>query len=771
MDSSEEVEPLSSGHVDVSLETALEAASEVTPEPTEAESKPKRPKKPPIGTEERKQYQRDATAKTREKQNKIKAGKTASLKSSIEINDDRKREILTTERNLRHPHAIDVCTALGKVASQMLGIPDNEHLYRFGVQKTLEALETGKPATAVDAPDVWEPGQRIRVHEQYAVWDFSMSWRTQKDGHKIDFEEFKRLRRLCQETTYEAGRDVHGKDFAEQPHKRWADELFVRRNPDLLPEDYGHTELAEAMAAQSPIRRRCLLCARNSLKTTMGIFDIVGWVCCFHDCRFLICSSTTVLSKSLVKSFRQIFIVRDPLTPSLFQQLWPELTISDDTSVQNYTCPMRRLELVEPTLQASSAESSGQAGMRCSNLVFEDVVEQTNVTTPEQRLKVIETYSLLLELLDPSGFVDIRGTAWSAPTADGGCGDLYYEILKEEESAEEKQFAVLIDPCWRVKDGVGKEAYDPTLQESEVELMYPERLTFKWLKSKLGKTPQKIRTFRQQQLVQWVPDADEVLRIQFDPDVLTSACIPGSAVPEGLTVLSVDIATSLSSKADLSSIAAIRIFENAAGEKCICTLDIEAERLRGSELAYKLVEMTRKFKPSIVLIEKGPTSDGLRTQIEMTGAKYGITVPVHFVQPSNEKNSKFLRIHALELLLSQKRLKFKSGAYIDALFLELSRITGVRSGVRHDDRADAIAQAASVYKIYSSRPDKKTQLSAEEEGELERMQRQMRMRQQANRYFSGNMPTLPKPEPVPEPSEADKRRSMLSRILPPGMRA
>jgi hypothetical protein len=175
------------------------------------------------------------------------------------------------------------------------------------------------------------------------------------------------------------------------------------------------------------------------------------------------------------------------LNPSLFQQLWPELMVSDDTSVQNYTCPMRRLELVEPTLQATSAESSGQAGMRCSHLVFEDVVEQTNVTTPEQRLKVIETYSLLNELLDPSGYVDIRGTAWSAPTADGGCGDLYYEILKEEESAEEKQFAVLIDPCWQVKEGVNKEPYDPTLQEDEVELMYPDRLTFKWLKSKLGK--------------------------------------------------------------------------------------------------------------------------------------------------------------------------------------------------------------------------------------------------------------------------------------------
>ena len=637
-----------------------------------------------------------------------------------------------------------------------MGIPDNEHLYRYGVLKTLEARATGEQATPVDAPDIWEPGQRIRVHEQYGLWDFSNGWRTQKDGRKIDFDEFKRLRRLCQTDPYEAGRQVHGKDFAEKPHRRWVDELFVHRNPDLLPEEYGHTELASAMAAQSLMHKRMMLCSRNSLKTTLGIYDLVAEVCTFTDARILICSSTSPLAKSLVKSFRQIFIVKDTLNPTLFQQLYPELTISDDTSVTNYTCPMRRLELVEPTLQATSAESGGQAGMRCSHLVFEDVVEQTNITTPEQRAKVNETYGLLVELLDPSGFVDIRGTAWSAPTADGGCGDLYYEILKEEESAEEKQFAVLIDPCWRVKDGIGKEAYDPTLQESEVELMYPDRLTFKWLKSKLGKTPQKIRTFRQQQLVQWVPDADETLRIQFDPDALTRACIPNSAVPDGITVLSVDIATSLGNRADLSSISAIRIYENALGEKCMCVLDIEAERLRGSELAYKLVQMTHTHKPQVVLIEKGPTSEGLQTQISMTADKYSTPVPVHFVQPSREKNRKFLAIRDLELLLAQGRLKFRNGSYIDALFLELSRINGVRSSVRHDDRADSIAQCAIAYRIYSSRAEK-NESSKEEENEMEKMQLKLRQKAHHDTYFGSTASDLQKVEQEKQQQQSERR--------------
>jgi hypothetical protein len=755
-----EVKPTESEKAEVStVDQAIVSASE-TEQPHWVANFAKRRRgapKPPKGTPEHAEYDRLAKEKSRGRKKAQEAKEAAIVDYQVDIDEERAKEILVNERLIRHPHVLDVLIDLAKVASQLLKIPANEHLYRYGVQKTLAALESKEPATPVD-PDLdrWEPGQRIRVHEQWAIWDFSMSWRTQKDGAKIDFERFQELRRICQTNTYEAGRQVHGKDFAEKPHKQWNDELFVHRNPDLLPEIYGHSELSQAMAAQSPVRRRMLLAARNSLKTTMDLYDICGWICTFHDCRYLLCSSTSPLSKSLVKLFRQIFIVRDPLSPSLFQQLWPELCVSDDTSVQNYLCPMRGLDFPEPTLQTTSAESSGQAGMRASHIVYEDVCEFSNVTTPEQRQKVIEVYSLLNELLDPSGFIMICGTAWAAPTNDGGSGDLYYEILKEEESADEKHFTVLIAPCWRVKDGIRKEAYDISLKEDEVELMYPERLTFQWIKSKMGKTGQKIRTFRQQQLVQWVLDETENLRIQFDPDVLSSAIVNSSAVPLGTTVLSVDIAYSLTSKADRTAIAAVRIHENLDKQKCMTVLDVEADQMRGSELCEKLARMCRQYNPSVVLLEKGPTSDHLRALIEATSTKFDVPIPVRFVQTSNVKNIKFQKIKDLELLLAQSRLKFKAADYVNALFEELQRIDGTRSSSRKDDRADSLAQVASVFRIYSTESNKAT---PEDANEVEKMQRKASLLAETQRYFGGSNTPKPveQPQPTPQPQQQAPR--------------
>lgn len=742
---------------------------------------PKRTPRPPEGTPERAEYHRIANQKTQERKKAAQAEDAAKANYQIDIDEDRAREILTTERLIRHPHVLDVLIDLAKVASQLLKIPANEHLYRYGVQKTLVALESKQPATPVDpAMDRWEPGQRIRVHEQWAIWDYSLSWRTQKDGTKIDFKRFHELRRICQTNTYEAGRQVHGKDFAEKPHKRWNDELFVQRNPDLLQEEYGHTELTQAIAAQSEYHHRMLLAHRNSLKTTFDIYDLVGWVCTFPDIRIVLCSSTNALTQSLVTLFRRLFVVRDPLEPTLFQQLWAEMCVDGKGNGRIYQCPMRKLlDLNDPTLRQTSAESGGQAGGRATIVVYEDVVEQSNVTNKEQRSKVIETYNNLNEILDPGAFVMICGTAWAAPTADGGSGDLYFELLKEEsdKAPSDKLFKVLIDPAWRVKNGVRKEPYDISLEFEDVELNYPDRYltpqaTFKWIKSKLGKTAQKIRTFRQQQLVQWVEDETENLRIQFDPDVLSAAIVNSHAVPLGTTVLSVDIAYSLTSKADRTAIAVVRIHENLDKQKCMTVLDVEADQMRGSELCEKLARMCRQYSPSVVLIEKGPTADHLRALIDATAAKFEVSIPARFVQTSNVKNIKFQKLKDLELLISQKRCRFKSGEYVNALFEELQRIDGTRSSSRHDDRGDAIAQVASVFKIYSTESSKEQ--TADDANEVEKIERKAALQAEMQRYFGGTNYTPPKPvEPPPTPQPVAPRvfpRGGNFATLPSGFR-
>jgi hypothetical protein len=162
----------------------------------------------------------------------------------------------------------------------------------------------------------------------------------------------------------------------------------------------------------------------------------------------------------------------------------------------------------------------------------------------------------------------------------------------------------------------------------------------------------------------------------------------------------------------------------------------------------------------------------------MAAAKYGISVPLWFVTPSNVKNIKFLRIKDLSLLLEQGRLKFATGAYCAALFaeaekLDMATFSSLKS--KKNDRLDSLAIAATVMKITSTRADPKDEKSTEEkENELELIRRRANDRAGYDRMFSGPSPLDKHPEPAPEPPQP--RRNVAGGVagrfatLPPNFR-
>jgi hypothetical protein len=747
------------------------AEEPTAPAPPAQKESAKRGRKPILGD-------RPMTGAERMQRNRAgeraREDKSASrYNSTTEITRAEAKEILRDQRHIRNEHVIDVCISLAKTACQMLKLPFCRYVFTHGIYEYRRALGMKKDIEPPAIEDVWKPGNALRQHELRALWDYSMSWRLTPAGDFFTFEDFLTLRRIVQTDTYTASCRIHGKDFEEQPHGRWCNEHFVQRNPDLLPEAYGQKDIAKALAGQDSCHKRMLLAARNSFKTSVDICDLVGWICCFHDLRILICSSTNPLAAGIIRSVRSFFIVRNPQEPTLFQQLWPELCIDDDSAKGTYICPMRRLQLIQPTLQSTSAESKGQAGERADYIVYEDVCEQTNVTTEELRQKTIDTYDLLNELLEPSGFIQICGTAWSADAP----GDLYKVIKEREDARQEKELLYTIDPCWKVKEGVDKKPYDVTLTEDELELLLPSRLSFKWLKAKLRNSE---KVFRQQQLCEWVSEDDIAVTLSFDQATLNAACVPLSGIPTGGdTLLSLDIAYSMDNRADLSSCAAIRTFDNLDGEKCIGVLDIESGRLKTNELAHLLVTLTQKWNPRIVLAERGPTADSLQNAVTMAAAKYGISVPLWFVTPSNQKNIKFLRIKDLSLLLEQGRLKFATGNYCAALFAEAEKLDGsVNIKNKKNDRFDSLAIAATVMKITSTRPDPKDEKSTEEkENELELIRRRSNDRAGYDRMFGSPSPidrhpdTPPPAEDAPKPQQRSGRFATLPAGFGRGFRA
>jgi hypothetical protein len=117
----------------------------------------------------------------------------------------------------------------------------------------------------------------------------------------------------------------------------------------------------------------------------------------------------------------------------------------------------------------------------------------------------------------------------------------------------------------------------------------------------------------------------------------------------------------------------------------------------------------------------------------------------------------------LEFLLNWGRLKFASGPYIDALFLELSRLDGaVSSGKKKDDRADTLALAAQVFRIHAPNDEKP---SEETENELEKMRKQAELKAQHERIFGGGQYQQKSETAQPAPPQVDPRAVQIDRVF------
>jgi len=731
---------------------SVEEATVPAPAPAAEQEPKKRGRKPILGDRPMTGAERMSRSRAGERS---KADKSArKWNSTTEISKKEAREILQDERLIRHPQVLDVCVDLAKVASRNLGLPFNMHLFTHGVTATLLARELKKEVELPVTEDIWKKGERIRQHELFALFDFGMSWRTQVNGAKFTFEDFKSLRRTAMTDVFSFGKNILGLDLHDEPHGRWARELFVAKNPDLLPEDYDREAFKKALSAQSSIHARMLLSARSSYKSTYNVCDLLSWTLVFPDIRIMMCSASLPLSKGFLRSFRAYWTVKNTNSPTLFNQLFPEFMIyPDETAATSFISPMRKLDLIQPTMNSVSLGSEGLAGERCDLLVTEDAAENNNSGTPEMRTKTLERFDLLLELLEPApiGYLQMVGTPYSSGEGGDDPGDIYQAVLAREKKHDEVKLLHTICPAWTVKDGVPKLPWDPTLQPEEVELLFPSRLTFPVLMQKLKSSE---RTFRQQSLCSWVPDADVIDKLEFDQVLLNAACRSLAKIPDGDVVLSCDTSWSLTARSDLSAVAAIRFFTNFAGERCAAVLEVRAERLRTQELAELLAEMSHRHNPVCVLVEMGPSFETIRTASAMAAMKYGIQIPLRSVQPSNSKGAKFARIKNLSVLLSQGRLLFAQGDWITGLFAEAEKLDGAATTKnKRDDRWDAIAQGCETYKITAQMPVK----ASEEESEsvLARERRATRDLAQYNAMFPGtnpiDMPAQKQEESPPQP--------------------
>ena len=722
-----------------------------------------------LSAEEKRAYARKRKQKSRAKQAASASVVARKYFSSTEIKKEQALEILEKERGIRNPRVLEVCWILALIAARALSLPVNVHLFTHGVQATLEAVATkNKELPVPQIEQIWNPGERIRLHELFALFDYSTSFREPK----YTFEQFREMRRVCITDVFRFGNEILGMDLHDQPHGRWSRELFVQKNPDLLPEIYDWEDVKNAIAGQfessdgQSIRQRLLMSSRSSYKSSYNLIDLLSWVLVFGgDIRILMVSATQPLSRGFLKKFKSYWTVKNPNAPTLFQQLFPEFMLHSGETGQekSFVSPMRRLDLIQPTLFSSSLESEGLAGERCDLLVFEDVAEISNSSTPEMREKTLLKFDMLRELLEPFGGLQVVGTPF-AP------GDIYSVMLEREEQRDEKKLLVQINPCWWVKPGVIKLPYDQTLTEDEVILMFPERLKFRELKDKLREN---TNVFRQQSLCMWVPDEEEGLRVHFDEDLLKAHVRPVgyfNPLPRILRVLAVDVAFSVSRYADFSAITTLDFLKDTSTDRNIVVVqDLVMDRFRPSDLGLQVVLAIQKHRPDRVLIERVGAWESLQSEIQKHAAVRSVALPFIYWKPTTiggtNLKSKAARIKAIEPLLARDQFWLTNApGWTDSLIQQFVRFDGVTksNSSRKDDGPDACALAIEMAMPRQEGETKSDDQTKYEEEARERALLQM----QYDSYFVNGGQQRPNPQfnPSPQSSPGNPVTSTLQRF-------
>ena len=716
-----------------------------------------------------------------------------NIHSSPEIKDKEAEEIFTDARKFHHPRAIDVSVRLAKLAARANGLTFNAHLCTHGLQNTLLALkgEGMKPLPE----DVWYPGSRIRLHEEYALWDYGMSWREQpdnilqlqdesclqSDGKRISFDGFRSLRRMCIEDGYEAGRRVHLRDYHAEPHGRWFNELFVKKR-DLLPEHYSREDVKKAFAALSEIHERFLAACRSSYKSDCVNYDLSSWWLAFGgDLRIMYLTATTKLSQRHLKGFRSLWTYRTG-EPSLFSQLYPEFMLwPDETGSSNsFISPMRRLDLIQPTYFSTSLESEGLAGERCDLFIASDIAEIKNSSTPEQREKTLREFTMLRELLEPFGYLQLDGTpiALGSGTEDDP-GDVYRTLLDREAERSEKRMIYIIDPGWKVKEGVNKLPYDKTLTADDVTLLFPNRLTFPVLYSKLDD----VNVFRQQTLCEWIHDGPEAPKIHFSEERLRKALLPLNAVPRsGGAIFSAivgDLALTSNRASDNSALVCVTFAPTSTGRWRMFLKDAECGRFTMAELAHLIVKFIKRHPESrSTYIERISGTELLQREVHQWGLRLDVnTQNIYWASPDQSKDAKQNRLLGLSIQLENEDsdgplLRIANGPFVDELFSQFMRVSSTRPNAQGDIRFRRIdlcdALAISSRYLPSAPPDKQR----EEDMEIQAMAEARR--QFHERMFGSAALDLQRANESVEQEKRQAERPIDPRLkwggLPPGFR-
>jgi len=708
--------------------------------------------------------QRIAEKNYRDHKHKAKDKKAESRTSPFELKH-REAVAILEQRGLTNTHVIQFCAELAERAAKAHKIPFNSYLLTHGLRATLAK----EKLTPVEKTEV--EGEILYRPDLHALWDYGY-WR----HLEVTFEQWLETRLRLKSSAFALSQLLGKSDFGDT-HRAW-EKFLPRWNPIGLHPDYTQQQgLAwldgQRSDTQGDKKRYLLIASRNSMKSTFARIHALCFTLCYPDGPIMFVSETNKLSRKAMREFRG-YLEMAPNAPTEFQQLFGEYCVgTDDGSSLTYENPLAHLGLPQVACESSSMESAN-TGSRFTVCYFDDPISRDNGTANEdQKAAAVSKFGSISKLREPAGFVVNIQTPWAV-------GDLGDVMMKQNESDEQRPLAVRIDPVFTIKDqALGKITIDTImgggidpprekelleLTEDDVVLNFLPKLNWKFVRNEM-RSPEGLKFFRTQYLCEWVPDDEDLLRLQFDLDTLKSSLVTRDSLnqyADGETYLYADVAHSTSRYADRSVVAALRTFESHNDQKGFVVLAMKSGRWTGSELALEIAMMSRRHPDAKTCIMEKPMShDLLRSEVERMNGKYGTAIQLYFTQQPNTKDAKMKKLKSLELAFTQGLIRVVSDSFADELFAELQNLNGLtNTRKKKDDRGDVLGLAATMI----IRPEIKghevdPQLAQQMEEELER---EWRKQAHYNRMFGNQY--VPPPQKMSDHLN-DAQRTKLG--LPP----
>ena len=502
-------------------------------------------------------------------------------------------------------------------------------------------------------------------------------------------------------------------------HEEICNSFFVQKDPTFITFDHFADQYTD-------LKQRVLLVPRGGFKSSIDMADCIQWIICFPAITIAILTGVLQLAKDFVGEVKQHFTYAESGTDnkgkasydvrqimdkqtgdwsdSIFQVLFPEHCLSPLEGNQlEFQTPAAE-EQKEPSVRAASIDQA-LSGSHYNVLKLDDVVTNENTKTETRIKDNIKQISINNGLLNPNGFYFVIGTWYDERDYYGVTIRKTEKRAKTEGLLESIQGSIdsgrfnanlsykiyLRAAWWPTQDAVKAGKIEEELTKNDLELWFPERLSYEFL---LGKLKDDSDNDDEEGdtgyfAIKYLNNPRKANRVRFPRELLKRRTIPHSQFPpQGIVVTTVDTAYSTKSWADYTVILTALIFGGR-----FYVINMVRGRFNEYELPKIIANTANTWKPKRIAIEDSVGVKWMARELRREMDNLKISIPVEFVSLGlgSKLRSKQLKAKPVLRLLGDERMYFLNSCEgLEEIYNELEKFTGTGDDA-HDDIVSAMS--------------------------------------------------------------------------------